>query len=132
VQAASIRSAFTQHGSSNQSEAAVGSQGNSAAPVGGSGSQHQVSTDSCHTHEHTELQGGVVTWGDKNIKASAGECCQACKDMADKGCNVWVWCASKDGCGGSPGQWRADIAKQQALSACSPGLHICPHFITAT
>lgn len=101
-----------EHGSGQGSNQSVtsGSQGSSiqtsiAASTQGAETPREGSPDdSCHTHEHTELQGGVVTWGDKHIKASAGECCAACQDMADKGCNVWVWCANKDGCGGASGE----------------------------
>jgi hypothetical protein len=93
--------------SSSQSGAAAGTTG-----AGPASQQQGRSADSCHTQQHTELQGGVVTWGDKHLKGSAGECCQACKET-DK-CNVWVWCANKNGCGLSPGGER-HMSLEQAI-----------------
>mmetsp|Transcript_44655 Transcript_44655/g.113025 ORF Transcript_44655/g.113025 Transcript_44655/m.113025 type:complete len:391 (-) Transcript_44655:100-1272(-) len=58
---------------------------------------------SCHIEPHTEFDGQhVVHWGDNHLKGSAGECCEACKEESAGpiGCNVWVWCASPDGCYG--------------------------------
>eukprot|EP00899_Mesostigma_viride_P006836 jgi/Mesvir1/16153/Mv08424-RA.1 len=61
---------------------------------------------SCHTEENAEYWGEfVVEWGSGNIKQTASECCEACRqtNTADrvphKRCNVWVWCAGAEGCG---------------------------------
>ena len=61
----------------------------------------------CHARAHTELEGGVVQWGDKNVVASVADCCAACTAHAKKdaalpnpgarGCNVrsmWMPLAS--------------------------------------
>ena len=45
-----------------------------------------------------ELDGRVVRWGSDHVLGTSSECCRACSDNAQ--CNVWVWCAERDGCGG--------------------------------
>ncbi|GFR52440.1 hypothetical protein Agub_g15014 [Astrephomene gubernaculifera] len=53
--------------------------------------------DKCHIDDNNEYHGDVVTWGDKNIKASAAECCDSC--ATSPGCNIWVYCGREEGCG---------------------------------
>ncbi|KXZ52196.1 hypothetical protein GPECTOR_10g827 [Gonium pectorale] len=56
-----------------------------------------LSRETCHTEEHSEIDGRVVKWGADHFTETAGECCAACTNHAD--CNVWVWCANPSGCG---------------------------------
>lgn len=64
----------------------------------------------CRAKAHTELEGGVVKWGDNNRFASAGECCASCSEHAKnskagtKPCNIWVFCADRENCGQRFGQ----------------------------
>ena len=66
--------------------------------------------ETCHARAHTELEGGVVKWGDHNRVASAAECCESCRANAERAteerskCNVWVFCADKQLCGDRFGQ----------------------------
>ena len=62
--------------------------------------------DMCYVHEHTEYDGPVVIWGATNVLGSPAECCEACRthrkrdEAAGKvGCQLWVWCAMREGCG---------------------------------
>jgi hypothetical protein len=48
-----------------------------------------------------DLNGAVVKDGSRNYVPSAAACYQQCK--ATQGCNLWVWCSSTEGCGGSDG-----------------------------
>lgn len=48
------------------------------------------------THPATEFWGEVVRDGSKNIQASAGKCCESCRqsgrvDKTRRACTVWVW-----------------------------------------
>ncbi|EFJ49124.1 hypothetical protein VOLCADRAFT_74454 [Volvox carteri f. nagariensis] len=65
--------------------------GSSSTSTAGSG------PDQCHVDEHNEYHGDVLIWGDKNIKASAWECCESC--TSTPGCNIWVYCGREEGCG---------------------------------
>jgi hypothetical protein len=38
----------------------------------------------CRAREHTELEGGVVKWGDHNRVSSATECCASCSEHAQQ------------------------------------------------
>lgn len=55
----------------------------------------------CHAQNHADYAGDGVVWGLGNKKASAADCCQACKDHAKTHshmpCNVWVWCGDPSG-----------------------------------
>lgn len=53
--------------------------------------------DNCHIEKHAEYDGDVVKWGAGNYQGSAEDCCRDCQSHS--GCNVWVWCASEEGCG---------------------------------
>ncbi|GIL61498.1 hypothetical protein Vafri_15930 [Volvox africanus] len=57
----------------------------------------EAGLDHCHVDENNEYHGGVVVWGDKNVKASIAECCESC--AATSGCNIWVYCGREEGCG---------------------------------
>mmetsp|Transcript_4468 Transcript_4468/g.6034 ORF Transcript_4468/g.6034 Transcript_4468/m.6034 type:complete len:232 (-) Transcript_4468:87-782(-) len=57
----------------------------------------------CHMFENTDFDGYAVIWGSQNLKESAAECCQSCKDYVPVPpsyypCNIWVWCGHGDGC----------------------------------
>ena len=60
---------------------------------------------SCHALARTELHGGVVKWGEQNLKADASACCRDCAEHAadpknaKRPCNVWVYCSSAERCG---------------------------------
>ena len=68
----------------------------------------------CHARAHTELEGGVVQWGDHNRVSSAADCCRSCREHAKRvalegkpegrACNVWVFCADRELCGERHGQ----------------------------
>ncbi|KAG2433328.1 hypothetical protein HXX76_008394 [Chlamydomonas incerta] len=94
-------------GGSSGSSASSGGGGTATAGDGGAsagssaGAGGGSSADVCHVDPNNEYHGDVVTWGDKNMKASAEECCQSC--TSTPGCNIWVFCGSAEGCGyGSP------------------------------
>mmetsp|Transcript_19465 Transcript_19465/g.23299 ORF Transcript_19465/g.23299 Transcript_19465/m.23299 type:complete len:528 (-) Transcript_19465:155-1738(-) len=60
---------------------------------------------SCHAEAQAEYWGDVVKFGVNNIKKDAGECCEDCKNFPvtaenPDGCNTWVFCPAKEGCGG--------------------------------
>lgn len=52
--------------------------------------------DDCHAERDADYDGAGLVWGISHKKASAAQCCQACKflraDEAGRYCNVWVWC----------------------------------------
>ena len=66
--------------------------------------QAAVAIDACYTHENTEYDGDVVIWGPHNIVQDAAACCEKCKahrakEGASGGCNIWVYCGARGGCG---------------------------------
>ncbi|KAG2430637.1 hypothetical protein HYH02_013635 [Chlamydomonas schloesseri] len=56
-----------------------------------------LSRESCHIKENSEIDGRVVKWGADHFTETPADCCAACTNHPD--CNVWVWCASLQGCG---------------------------------
>eukprot|EP00198_Chlamydomonas_reinhardtii_P007241 XP_001696577.1 peptidyl-prolyl cis-trans isomerase, cyclophilin-type [Chlamydomonas reinhardtii] len=56
-----------------------------------------LSRESCHIKENSEIDGRVVKWGADHFTETPTDCCSACTNHPD--CNVWVWCASPQGCG---------------------------------
>ncbi|GLI66469.1 hypothetical protein VaNZ11_010312 [Volvox africanus] len=58
--------------------------------------------EDCYPHKHADYAGDAVVWGLGNKKASAAECCAACKEHQLKAgsnmpCNIWVWCGDPSG-----------------------------------
>ncbi|KAL6748125.1 cyclophilin-type peptidyl-prolyl cis-trans isomerase [Haematococcus lacustris] len=52
----------------------------------------------CHMEAHAEyFAEKVVKWGAAHVMPTAGACCDAC--LGEPDCNIWVWCASRQGCG---------------------------------
>ncbi|KAG2487798.1 hypothetical protein HYH03_013642 [Edaphochlamys debaryana] len=88
----------TSTGASLGSTVSVNSGGASGAS-GAGGAIHSGASlaDVCHIDEHNEYHGDVVMWGERNMKATAAECCQSCADTP--GCNIWVFCPRDQGCG---------------------------------
>ena len=62
--------------------------------------------DKCRIRNHTEYDGPVTIWGPTNLQQSASACCQSCREhrrreeaVGKTGCQLWVWCGVKSGCG---------------------------------
>ena len=71
----------------------------------------------CNVEPHLELAGDVVVWGADHRVANAAACCERCR--ARDGCNVWVFCGDKDGCGDKVGQcW---LKRQTLYEGLPPG-----------
>ncbi|PNH05196.1 hypothetical protein TSOC_008576, partial [Tetrabaena socialis] len=55
----------------------------------------------CYPEQHADYAGDGVVWGLGHKKASAAECCAACKvhqqENTNQPCNVWVWCGDPSG-----------------------------------
>ncbi|KXZ47567.1 hypothetical protein GPECTOR_34g726 [Gonium pectorale] len=58
--------------------------------------------EDCYPQQNADYAGDGVVWGLGHKKASAAECCAACKEHQakhrdDRPCNVWVWCGDPSG-----------------------------------
>lgn len=51
----------------------------------------------CRVDPNNDYQGTTLKWGADNLKPNWGACCDDC--AAFPGCNVWVYCSVKAGCG---------------------------------
>jgi hypothetical protein len=69
--------------------------------------------------EGFEAGGDVVKWGDKFLKDSAEACHDACVEMRDEGCTVFVWCGFESGCLGQP--HKSCWLKKQARATMTTG-----------
>ena len=58
--------------------------------------------DACHTVSNADVWAepaiGVTANGLSNKKASATECCAACRDLGDERCNLWTWSPDSRAC----------------------------------
>ncbi|EFJ46289.1 hypothetical protein VOLCADRAFT_105646 [Volvox carteri f. nagariensis] len=86
--------------------------------------------EDCYPQQHTDYAGDAVVWGLGHKRASAAECCQACRDHQLKAggnmpCNIWVWCGDPSGiC------WTMEINHQGAFSADFRAVHrTAPEFV---
>lgn len=60
----------------------------------------------CYAQPNADLGGQPLVAGPQNQMDSASACCESCRahrnrSAAERGCNVWVWCADAGGCGAS-------------------------------
>eukprot|EP00878_Enallax_costatus_P025836 GHUV01027673.1.p1 GENE.GHUV01027673.1~~GHUV01027673.1.p1 ORF type:complete len:303 (+),score=56.86 GHUV01027673.1:1296-2204(+) len=51
----------------------------------------------------------------RHLQETAADCCAACQSAKDRGCNVWVWCGSPDGCGGDRKHKECWLKRQRDL-----------------
>ncbi|KAK9831741.1 hypothetical protein WJX74_007749 [Apatococcus lobatus] len=94
-------------------------------------SEHLASSqEHCEALEHTEYWGDVVRWGDRFKKATAQECCQACRahlppKPEDRTCNVWVHCGDVAICGGYHQQcWLKHLPHADGIAPKAEGPHV--------
>ncbi|XRB07830.1 apple domain-containing protein [Pycnococcus provasolii] len=72
----------------------------------------------CGEEPHSDPGGYAVMWGASHIKASAAECCDACKAHAEdpknseRPCNSWVFCHTLPYC------WALDTGHVHAFGEC--------------
>lgn len=56
--------------------------------VGAASSPFAHSSQDCHMEEHADYDGPALTWGLTYKKASAAQCCQACREVRGAGRRV--------------------------------------------